>query len=269
MSHEILYTSAPQGLKPGSYGFCSVLATEGIPKALQDRLESLSGYEHAFALTDRRSHLNPINFSHLIVTVANQRYHLLSRVADAGADYSGRSNKIAHHVACLPNELTPCGPAGALLAPNFCKTSFDGEPHLLPTGVPLPSTGRGLAPCNAWRELTGDAGWAGALAEMTIKYPTRPITLIFKNGTDLLPLVAEAFSLLPIAERRIHDLDTTSFPFAHIFTESIALTNESPGSCPPGRPSGCCIVQQRQAVRNARASPRRQPRQDGDSRQAR
>lgn len=198
MSHEILYTSAPQGLKPGSYGFCSVLATEGIPKALQDRLESLSGYEHAFALTDRRSHLNPINFSHLIVTVANQRYHLLSRVADAGADYSGRSNKIAHHVACLPNELTPCGPAGALSAPNFCKTSFDGEPHLLPTGVPLPSTGRGLAPCNAWRELTGDAGWAGALAEMTIKYPTRPITLIFKNGTDLLPLVAEAFSLLPI-----------------------------------------------------------------------
>ena len=48
MSHEIIYTSAPQGLKPGSHGFCTVAATAGIAKNLLERLESLSGYRHAF-----------------------------------------------------------------------------------------------------------------------------------------------------------------------------------------------------------------------------
>ena len=85
MSHELLYTSAEHGLKPGSYGFCTVMATDGLSKALQDRLESLSGYEHPFAVTDVRASLNPVNYSYLIVTVANQRLHLLSRIADAGA----------------------------------------------------------------------------------------------------------------------------------------------------------------------------------------
>jgi hypothetical protein len=38
----------------------------------------------------------------------------------------------------------------------------------------------------------------------------------------------DAFGLLAIAKRRIHDLDTTSFPFAHLFRDSIALTYEIP-----------------------------------------
>ena len=210
MSHEILYTSAPKGLKPGSYGFCTVLATDGISKNLQDRLESLSGYEHAFALTDRRANLNPINYSHLIITVANQRLHLLSRVADAGADYSGRSNKLAHHVALLPNELTSSGPGGALTSPGFCKSSFEGEPRVLPTATPLPTTSHGPVPCNSWRDAVGDAGWAGVLAEMTIKYPSRPTTLIFEAGTNMLPLVEEALSLLPI-DRQWHTTFSTFF----------------------------------------------------------
>lgn len=197
MSHELVYTSAQQGLKPGSYGFCTVIATEGISKALQDRLESLSGYEPAFALTDRRANLNPVNFSHLIVTVANQKFHVLSRVADAGADYSGRSNKFAHHVALLPNELTAASSASTLATPDFCKTVFDGNPRWLPQGVKPPATPSPAGPCTAWAAVCKDAGWAGVLADQTLKNPGRPISLIYSPGCNVLPLVVEAINLLP------------------------------------------------------------------------
>lgn len=201
MSHELLYTSAERGLKPGSYGFCTVMATEGLSKALQDRLESLSGYEHPFAVTDKRSAQNPVNYSHLIVTVANQRLHLLSRIADAGADYSGRSNKLAHHVALEPAELTPAGPATTLATVDFCKTSFDGTPRELPEGVRPPAESRPASECVAWNAVCHDAGWAGVLAEQTLQNPSRPITLIFPPGCDVLSLVVEAMSLLPADQR--------------------------------------------------------------------
>ena len=48
MSQEIIYTSAPQGLKPGSRGFCTVVSTSGMAKNLAERLESRSGYRHAY-----------------------------------------------------------------------------------------------------------------------------------------------------------------------------------------------------------------------------
>ena len=38
-----------------------------------------------------------------------------------------------------------------------------------------------------------------------------------RDGALLLGHHRDAFGLLPVAERRIHDLDTTGFPFAHIF----------------------------------------------------
>lgn len=210
MSHELLYTSAQHGLKPGSYGFCTVMATDGLSKALQDRLESLSGYEHAFAVTDKRAALNPVNYSHLIVTVANQRLHLLSRIADAGADYSGRSNKLAHHVILQPAELTAASPASTLATPGFCKTQFDGTPRSIPHGATPPTMPRPLTICSAWESVCKDAGWAGYLAELTLQNPSRSTTLIYAPGCDVLPLVVEALSLLP-ADRQWRTTFSTFF----------------------------------------------------------
>ena len=34
MSHELVYTSAPRGLKPGSKGFCTVACTADLPESL-------------------------------------------------------------------------------------------------------------------------------------------------------------------------------------------------------------------------------------------
>jgi hypothetical protein len=186
------------------------MATDGLSKALQDRLESLSGYEHAFAVTDKRAALNPVNYSHLIVTVANQRLHLLSRVADAGADYSGRSNKLAHHVILQPAELTAASPASTLATPGFCKTQFDGTPRSIPQGATPPTTPRPLTVCSAWESVCKDAGWAGYLAELTLQNPSRATTLIYAPGCDVLPLVVEALSLLP-ADRQWRTTFSTFF----------------------------------------------------------
>ncbi len=72
MSQEILYTSAPKGLKSGSRGFCTVVSTRGMAKNLSQRLESLSGYRHIYLPHDPKSHLNPINYAHFKITLGGR-----------------------------------------------------------------------------------------------------------------------------------------------------------------------------------------------------
>ncbi len=59
MSVELLYTSAPQGLKQGSRGFSTVVCTNGLPVNLANRLESLSGYRHVFPPNSPQASSNP------------------------------------------------------------------------------------------------------------------------------------------------------------------------------------------------------------------
>lgn len=201
MSQELLYTSAPHGLKPGSRGFCTVLSTQGMSAPLATALESLSGYRPVYPPSDERAELNPVAFSHLKVQVAGKSWHVLSRVADYGLDYSQRTNKLAHHVVLDANELVEAGPAQLLALPQFMRNKWDGESKLV-----APKPQRKVPPvqgglCHAWKDLAGDAGWAGVLAESYLKDPERPVILLFEPGYDLLPLLAESISLLP-PERR-------------------------------------------------------------------
>lgn len=88
MSFELLYTSAPSGLKPGTRGFTTVLCTEGIPPNVVQRLETLSGYRHVFSAQDTRATENPVCYSHLRVPIAGKPTSVLSRIAAYGVDYS-------------------------------------------------------------------------------------------------------------------------------------------------------------------------------------
>lgn len=126
MSQEIIYTSAPQGLRPGSFGFCIVAMTTGMPTPLAERLESLSGYRHVYSPGDPRAVNNPVVHSHVQLKIGAQKYFVLSRLADAGFDYSQRTNKLVHHVALEPSELVAGGPAWVLSQPGYMVTSFSG-----------------------------------------------------------------------------------------------------------------------------------------------
>ena len=108
MIEEIIYTSAEKGLN------------------IAERLASMSGYRQAFPLNHPQSSLNPVNYSHVTMRIAAKKLHVLSRVADAGQDYTGRSNKLAHHIVIdSVVHLTP-GPARLLADASVVVDHWDG-----------------------------------------------------------------------------------------------------------------------------------------------
>jgi len=201
MTQELLYTSAPRGLKAGSRGFCTVVSTRSMSAPLATALESLSGYRPVFPPGDPQAALNPVVWSHLKLTVAGRPASVLSRISDYGLDYSQRTNKLAHHVVLDPAERTPPGPAWLLEQPGFLQDRWDGELRTLTAGRAVPRGEVTPGVCTAWERLTGDAGWAGVLAEAFLADPQRQVYLIFEPGMDLLPLIAEAIALLPRDQR--------------------------------------------------------------------
>jgi hypothetical protein len=202
MGQEILYTSAPQGLRAGASGFCTVGSTAGMEPNLAEFLEGFSGYPHPFKPPDPRTVENPVNYSHVLWTIGGQRYSILSRVADAGLDYTGRTNLIAHHVALPRREAERCvgGPAWVLADPKFSIGKWDGQLKTLPGQKPV-TTEKPLSKCVAWEQAAGDAGYAGVLAESVKDKGGRPVVVIYPSHLDTLPLLVEALSLLPPEKR--------------------------------------------------------------------
>lgn len=201
MSYELIYTSAPHGLKPGSRGFCTVAQSEGLPAAAAMICESLSGYTHLYDLQDPRYPQNPVAWSHLVGRVQGGAVSILSRVSSLRADYTGRTNKIAHHRILSSGERQPCGPAEILRRPGTFRDDWNEQPALLKPVI-LPGI-REPASCRAelWQQLAGDAGLAGEIAQSFLDNPARPCFVIYEPGTDVLGLFAEALNLLPPSAR--------------------------------------------------------------------
>ncbi|MEZ6121135.1 MAG: hypothetical protein R3C28_31840 [Pirellulaceae bacterium] len=69
---------------------------KGFPNPLLTGLNR-DGYRHLFASGSSDASLNPVNYAHYRFEVHGHHYHSLTRIADAGLDYSQRTNKIVHH----------------------------------------------------------------------------------------------------------------------------------------------------------------------------
>lgn len=202
MNAELLYTSAPQGLKQGSRGFCTVLSTVGMPLNIATKLESLSGYRHLYPSGTPDATKNPVSYSHLKLSVGGRMISVISRISDYGLDYSQRTNKLAHHIvvdAPLPN----CGPAALLADPSIMRTQWDGNCVNVPTPPALSATALEPGPCNTWGAITGDAGWGGVLANAWLNPSSKPIFVVFSEdqSVQVLSLIEEAIALLPPAKR--------------------------------------------------------------------
>lgn len=197
MTQELLYTSAPKGLKPGSRGFCTVVSTQGLPAPLVTALEGMSAIRPVYPHGDSRAADNPVNWSHMLLSAGGRPLHVLSRVADYGLDYSQRSNKLAHHVVLSDAECVAAGPAWVLQQPGVLQAAWDGAVRTLPQGRAIPRGRSGSLRAAAWERATGDAGWAGVVAEALQADPNRQVFFIFSPGMDLLPLVSEVLALLP------------------------------------------------------------------------
>ena len=162
MAWQLIYTSAPRGLVAGRSGFCTVARHREIRDALVTAIERVSQYERS-SRSSIGPAIHPVIYSHRVIAVGSSVYHVLSRIRDAGADYTGRTNHIAHHLICEQHELSAApSPADILLqmpwpdtAPETPRFFTDKEVIKLShfhTSLKLPAEN--------WRQLTGDAGCA-------------------------------------------------------------------------------------------------------------
>ncbi|WP_220498209.1 hypothetical protein [Stieleria mannarensis] len=198
-SSELVYTSAPRGLRPGSRGFCTVAMSESMPAGLIGPLESLSAYHPA----DTQGP-SPINYMHVQIKVAGRPVNVLSRIAESPPDYTGRTNKIAHHVIVAAADRAVGGPAAVLRQPGFAIETWDGEVRKIPEPKTIPQADSPPRIAQTWAEQSGDAGWAGTVASVfDSQTPGAPLYLIYRpdQNAELLALVDEAICLLPEPKR--------------------------------------------------------------------
>ncbi|MDR0392043.1 MAG: cell envelope integrity protein TolA, partial [Planctomycetaceae bacterium] len=195
MIQEQISTSSPRCLD-GNSGFGVVAQTSGMAPNVSRDVSMLSGYTHFFSAGDVR---NPVVFMHVIRRAGGMDRHIVSRVADCGNDYSGRTNRIAHHFIIEEFDLQQlsCGAAAILSEADLFFTQWNDKAHELPARQKLPNPIISVQKCLAWEQFCGDAGWGGVVAERVER--GNPVSIIFEpDKKNILPLVAEVFTMLPV-----------------------------------------------------------------------
>jgi len=201
MAQELVYTSAPRGLRPGTSGYCTVAYSKGMSPSLIRLLESLSAYRPLYAAHDPRSRNSPVMYTHYRYVVEGKRVHILSRISLTGADHTNRSNKIAHHLVLTPEERPAGGPAWLAMQPGVFFECWEGPPCHLPASRELPQGDYADLTARTWAETAGDAGWAGVLAYAFLRKPNEPAYLLYDPGAPVLHLLAEALAFIPPEQR--------------------------------------------------------------------
>ena len=215
MAQQLVYTSASKLLDAGRSGFGTVARSKSLSPLLVSAIERVSQFANIRG-TDRTR----VIFVHRRITAANNRVHLLSRIADAGADYTGRTNHIAHHLIVTQEEMTRAAAQGITPADVLMQfpwlERWDGaarffgpEEDVSLIQIIQP---RGLHSSRAtWAHTTGNPSharllsWDGA---------PRNGVLIVPRGVDPLGILAEALA----------EFGTQSW--SRTFTTSLESTDE-------------------------------------------
>jgi len=194
MAGQLIYTSAPQGLAAGQSGYCTVARDGDLREALIRPLEQLSSYHRATS----GGQTEPVISAYRILDLRGAKYHVLSRIQDAGLDFTNRTNNLAHHLVFEPHEIANL-PLPALIfrdwngwrkewkeAPRFLGPSDWGNLSQLPCAMSLPAKN--------WESVTGDAGSAAGLLERGFANGA----YFLASAEVLLLLFAESVQLLTL-----------------------------------------------------------------------
>lgn len=174
-----------------------------MPINLISKLESISGYRQFFMADHPRYAENPIAYSHQIFHLGGRPTSILSRIGPYGIDYTGRaSNKIAHHLVVEPHEMSPAGPAW-LLQQSVIRSEWHGHCETPSTGPSIPMRNQDERICTEWKNVAGDAGWAGVVAETITQSDETPLWIVYSlaQRDRLLAMMDEVIALLPVAQR--------------------------------------------------------------------
>ena len=194
MAWQLIYTSAPRSLEAGRSGFGTVARHKALSPLLVSAIERTSQFSRLPGVdTDR------VIFSHRVVTVAGSRFHVLSSIRDAGADYTGRTNHIAHHLIVDPREIAQLGaggpsPADVLLAMPWAPSWTEHPRYLEAADEVALATLHARTTGTAWQRITGDPNQAWLLASGEA---SRGAYIIQPPGVDLREVFAESLRLMP------------------------------------------------------------------------
>ena len=217
MIQELISTSAPRCLS-GNAGYGIVAQTTGMAPNVSRAVDALSGYTHIAAPGSGK---NPVIYLHAVRQTGGMLRHIVSRIDDCGNDYTGRSNRIAHHWIIEEGDVHKLkgGPAAVLTTPGIFEDKWDKKPELLPSRPQKLSPAEKDVPkkiCKKWEELTGDAGWGGVVAECAEK--GNPVSIIFSPQQHSTPFPLILWILLLSEIRRYAILP---FSFSHTNKEVI------------------------------------------------
>jgi len=216
--YELIYTTVSRGLLLGRSGFCPVAWTQGMPANFIPLLDRMDSYIHQLPDQNPTQDEAAICYSCRHCTFGRKSLVLVSRIAAAGLDLQGKNNKIAHHFIfddAQEYAALPDGGISVCMAEENFLSRWDQAPGLLP---PFSPQTRSLSSSFAqqWESITGDAGWAGVIAEFFLRGMSPGFYVAYPPGTPdriLLELIAEIVRLLP--KSRLPE-----FTFSTLFVQS-------------------------------------------------
>jgi hypothetical protein len=214
MPQQLIYTSAPRGVIAGRSGHCTVARSAAMRDALMLQLEKLSYYQH-LSLTGGQD--RPI-YCCRILDLRGSRYHVLTRIQDAGLDFTGRTNFLAHHLVFEPEEIRQyASPPIIFQAWPGWVGAWNQDPELLENEdwSSLASLSGISMPAVNWQQLTGDAANGFGLLEARAGIAFRVDDLA---DEQVLALLAESLELLELRDPR-HDFRATAWQYT--FTTSM------------------------------------------------
>ena len=209
---ELVNTSLPSGLLPGTHGFATVAMTRGLGDSLRRRLEDLSAYVHKTSAHDATYETaNPVSWNHLVLPRGE---HLFSRIAASPFDYTGRTNRLARLV-CLPQgETGKYNAADVLLSEkDYFAAPWEGEARWLEPNATLAARFASSRPRVSlkpvhWTALFGEdngcryaAGFA-ALLRASLEKGGKNLAFVSsqdfdRDGTRALELIGDLIALMP------------------------------------------------------------------------
>ena len=99
MPKELIFTSVPTGINPGSTGYCTVAKHKDIDRLLERELETISFYE----LMDVE--YKPVVHAYRVLRINTGTFYVLSRISFSGSDHTGRTNYLAHNLIFDESEV--------------------------------------------------------------------------------------------------------------------------------------------------------------------
>lgn len=205
MAYQMIYTSVRSGLVAGRSGFCTAARHKEIKESLVARIEDFAN-QYDRSLLSKAGGEMPVIYSHRIVKIRENVHHVLMRVSDAGNDYSGRTNHIAHAVVLDRNEVSQLSisPAEAIMflrEKSIWQSRYEGPAQYFGDDrrIDLQNVSPGLAlPASHWAEKTGRAANAAHL--FGGEEPRETMIAVSSGGepgaAEILPLIGESLLLL-------------------------------------------------------------------------